>query len=82
VARLNAGVEFPPAVHLVVICPTQARAEAARPRAAQVLGTIGLRLHPDTTRPVSSACPKVKAVSTSWVNGARADRSIARGSHL
>jgi RNA-directed DNA polymerase len=34
----------------VVICPTQARAEAARERAAQVLGTVGLRLHPDKTR--------------------------------
>jgi hypothetical protein len=34
----------------VVICPTRTGAEAARQRAAQVLGTIGLRLHPDKTR--------------------------------
>ena len=43
-------MRLPPATHLVVICPSQARAEAARQRAAQVLGTIGLRLHPDKTR--------------------------------
>ena len=34
----------------VVVCPTQARAEQARRRAAEVLATIGLRLHPDKTR--------------------------------
>ena len=44
------GVRPPPATHLVVVCPTQARAEQARRRAAEVLATIGLRLHPDKTR--------------------------------
>jgi RNA-directed DNA polymerase len=44
------GVRLPPATHLVVVCPTQARAEEARRRAGQILGRIGLRLHPDKTR--------------------------------
>ena len=34
----------------VVICPTQARAEEARRKAGEVLGTLGLQLHPDKTR--------------------------------
>jgi group II intron reverse transcriptase/maturase len=34
----------------VVICPTKARAEEARRRAGEVLGTLGLHLHPDKTR--------------------------------
>ena len=39
----------------VVICPTQARAEEARRKAGEVLGTLGLRLHPDKTRIISLA---------------------------
>jgi group II intron reverse transcriptase/maturase len=34
----------------VVLCPTKARAEAARDLAAQTLAPIGLRLHPEKTR--------------------------------
>jgi RNA-directed DNA polymerase len=39
----------------VVLCATRARAEQARDRAAAVLGTLGLRLHPDKTRIVHLA---------------------------
>jgi group II intron reverse transcriptase/maturase len=39
----------------VIVCPTQARAEEARRRAEQVLGMIGLHLHPDKTRIVCLA---------------------------
>jgi len=35
---------------LVAICPTRERAEEARDRAAAILATLGLRLHPDKTR--------------------------------
>lgn len=34
----------------VVLCPTRKQAEQARFRAAQVLATLGLQLHPDKTR--------------------------------
>jgi RNA-directed DNA polymerase len=34
----------------VVVCPTQARAEEARRYAGEVLGRLGLQLHPDKTR--------------------------------
>jgi hypothetical protein len=44
------GVRFPPATHLVVVCPTKQRAEEARDLAAGVLAGLGLRLHPDKTR--------------------------------
>jgi hypothetical protein len=46
--RLGALIRF--ADDFVVVCPTQARAEEARRRAMQVLGTLGLQLHPDKTR--------------------------------
>lgn len=46
--RLGALIRF--ADDFVVVCPTEARAEEARRRAGQVLGCIGLRLHPDKTR--------------------------------
>jgi len=35
---------------LVVICPTQARAEQAREQVGAIIATLGLRLHPDKTR--------------------------------
>ena len=43
-------MRFPPATHLVVVCSSKARAEEAQRRAGEVLGTVGLRLHPDKTR--------------------------------
>jgi hypothetical protein len=46
--RLGALIRY--ADDLVVVCPTQARAEEARRRATEVLGTLGLQLHPDKTR--------------------------------
>ena len=49
------GVRFPPATHLVVLCPTKERAEEARRRVAAVLARLGLRLHPDKTRIVHLA---------------------------
>jgi RNA-directed DNA polymerase len=39
----------------VILCATRARAEQARARAAAILGTLGLRLHPDKTRVVHLA---------------------------
>lgn len=39
----------------VVLCATRAKAETARDRAAAVLGTLGLQLHPDKTRIVHLA---------------------------
>lgn len=39
----------------VVLCSTRARAEEAQRRAAAILGTLGLRLHPDKTRIVHLA---------------------------
>jgi group II intron reverse transcriptase/maturase len=39
----------------VVLCSTRARAEEARRRSAAMLGTLGLRLHPDKTRIVHLA---------------------------
>ena len=44
------GVRFPPATHLVVLCATRERAEAARELMAAVLKTLGLRLAPEKTR--------------------------------
>ena len=41
---------FPPATHLVVVCPTVERAEQARDLAAATLAGLGLRLHPDKTK--------------------------------
>lgn len=46
--HLGALIRF--ADDLVVVCPTRARAEEAQRRVEQVLGTLGLRLHPDKTR--------------------------------
>jgi RNA-directed DNA polymerase len=46
--RLGALIRY--ADDLVIICPTQARAEEAQCRAAKVLGTLGLQLHPDKTQ--------------------------------
>jgi RNA-directed DNA polymerase len=37
----------------VVVCSSEARAEAARVKAGEVLATLGLRLHPDKTRVVN-----------------------------
>jgi RNA-directed DNA polymerase len=34
----------------VILCPTQQRAEQARPLVAEILATLGLHLHPDKTR--------------------------------
>jgi len=45
-------VRLPPATHLVVVCPTAQRAEAARDLAAATLAPLGLRLHPDKTKVV------------------------------
>jgi RNA-directed DNA polymerase len=39
----------------VILCATRARAEEARVRAAAILATLGLRLHPDKTRIVHLA---------------------------
>jgi group II intron reverse transcriptase/maturase len=39
----------------VILCATRPRAEQARDRAAAILGTLGLRLHPDKTRIVHLA---------------------------
>jgi group II intron reverse transcriptase/maturase len=58
--RLGALIRF--ADDFVVVCPTRARAEEARRRAMQVLGTLGLQLHPDKTR----IWPEGKAGSSSW----------------
>ncbi|MDA8310603.1 MAG: maturase [Actinomycetota bacterium] len=44
------GVRFPPATHLVVLCPTEERAIQARDLAAATLATLGLHLHPEKTR--------------------------------
>ena len=44
------GVRLPPATHLVIICPTRARAEEARRRVSDILAPLGLRLNPDKTR--------------------------------
>jgi group II intron reverse transcriptase/maturase len=46
--RLGALIRY--ADDFVIVCPTQARAEAARVLAGEVLGRIGLRLQPDKTR--------------------------------
>jgi RNA-directed DNA polymerase len=34
----------------VILCPTQSRAEEARRRVVEILGRLGLQLHPDKTR--------------------------------
>lgn len=46
--RLGALIRY--ADDFVVVCPTRARAEAARKRAETVLGPLGLQLNPDKTR--------------------------------
>lgn len=46
--RLGALIRY--ADDFVVVCPTQARAEEARRFAGEVLGHLGLQLHPDKTR--------------------------------
>lgn len=47
-SRLGVLVRY--ADDLVVLCPTQSKAEQARQLAADVLVTVGLRLHPDKTK--------------------------------
>lgn len=46
--RLGSLTRF--ADDFVIVCPTEARARLARRQAAEVLGGLGLRLHPDKTR--------------------------------
>ena len=46
--RLGALIRY--ADDFVVVCPTLARAEQARRVAGEVLGRLGLKLHPDKTR--------------------------------
>jgi RNA-directed DNA polymerase len=46
--RLGTLVRY--ADDFVIICPTQARAVEAQARVAEILGRVGLRLHPDKTR--------------------------------
>jgi RNA-directed DNA polymerase len=48
--RPRPGVLVRYADDLVVVCPTQARAVAARAQVESVIATLGLRLHPDKTR--------------------------------
>ena len=46
------GVRLPPATHLVVLCRSERDAKAALEVAGEILGGLGLRLHPDKTRVV------------------------------
>jgi RNA-directed DNA polymerase len=46
------GVRIPPATHLVIMGRTSGQAEAALQGAREILGSMGLELHPDKTRVV------------------------------
>ena len=43
-------MRFPPATHLVVLCRSEREAQAALQSAREILGGLGLELHPDKTR--------------------------------
>ena len=59
------GVRLPPATHPVVMCRSQAEAEAALELVRNVLCELGLELHPEKTRIVDLR--EGQKVSTSLV---------------
>ncbi len=46
------GARLPPATHLVVLCRSERDANAALELAGEILGRLGLKLHPDKTKVV------------------------------
>ena len=52
------GVRFPPATHLVVLCPTKERAEAALAALTEILAGLGLSLAEANTHVVDLREPK------------------------
>jgi hypothetical protein len=46
----SAGVRFPRATHLVVLCRRRSQAQEALRRLGEILGRLRLKLHPSKTR--------------------------------